>query len=376
MKALRGAYLRGAYLIAGVCGIGFFVLSMLLLGVWPGQALDEEIHATAPKGIRDLTAGEKRGRVIYGREGCAYCHSQQIRSVDADVARFGKATSAWETKFEVPHLWGTRRIGPDLSRETGVRSADWQFSHLYKPQALVRDSIMPAFEWLFDGAPDQPNREGRDLVEYLETLGRNRELSQGDSSASPSKQRRTGVYPILARSTDLDRGRRVYERDCASCHGDSRDALGLHPKPSNFAEHQYSQQRLSGVLWNGVAGTAMPAWRDLDPVDLAAVATTVRSFSIPDPKPALESELGAQVYKARCAQCHGSTGAGDGSAASQFAVAATNFQQQRPNLARSLRVLREGIEGTPMARWEGELSQAELTAVASQVRTFYKGGGK
>ena len=371
MKALRGAYL-----VAGVCGIGFFVMSMLLLGVWPGQALDEEIRATVPKGIRDLTAGEKRGRVIYGREGCAYCHTQQVRSVDADVARFGKATAAWETKFEVPHLWGTRRIGPDLSRETGVRSSDWQFSHLYKPQALVRDSIMPAFEWLFDAAPDQPNQEGRDLVEYLETLGRNRDLALGDSSASPAIQRRTGVYPILPLSTDLDRGREVYQRECAACHGDGNASLGLHPTPSNFAEHQYSQARLSEVLWNGVAGTAMPAWRDLHPRDLAAVAAKVRSFSLPENQPAVASELGTQIYKARCAQCHGQTGAGDGSAASQFAVAATNFQQQRPNLSRSLRVLRQGIEGTPMARWEGELSEAELTAVASYVRTFYTGGGK
>lgn len=371
MKALRGAYL-----VAGVCGIGFFVLSMLLLGVWPGQALDEEIRATAPKGVRDLTAGEKRGRVIYGREGCAYCHTQQVRSVDADVARFGKSTAAWETKFEVPHLWGTRRIGPDLSRETGTRSADWQFSHLYKPQALVRDSIMPAFEWLFDGAPDRPNQEGRDLVEYLETLGRNRELSRGDGSASPAKQRRTGVYPILARSTDPDRGRQVYERECAGCHGEGNGSLGLHPKPSNFAEHNYSQARLSEVLFNGVVGTAMPAWRDLDPRDLAAVAATVKSFSVPDDRPASASEIGARVYKARCAQCHGATGAGDGSAASRFTVAATNFQQQRPSLARSLRVLREGVEGTPMARWEGELSEAELTAAASYVRTFYTEGGK
>jgi mono/diheme cytochrome c family protein len=68
-------------------------------------------------------------------------------------------------------------------------------------------------------------------------------------------------------------------------------------------------------------------------------------------------------------------GAGDGPAAGQFPIAPTNFRTERPDIAASLRVLRNGMEGTPMAPWTSELPEAELSAVAYYVRTFFAGGG-
>jgi len=397
--------LRMSYLVAGLAGVGFFAMSILLLGVWPGQALERQIEQTRPQHPPAPTVSEQRGRVIYGREGCAYCHTQQIRYLDNDVRRFGKATLAWETIFDYPQLWGTRRVGPDLSREAGVRSSDWQFTHLYGPRGVVADSVMPAFPWLFDGAPDRPNQEARDLVDYLETLGRNRALAgpEGEAharescncsdderryafgtgllNASPAMARRTGDFPKLA-AGDPARGREVYRQNCLSCHGprgegDGKGAAGLHPRPANLAEREYGADRLSFALWNGVTGTAMPAWRELPMADLAAVAEVVRGFHAKQPEPQIPQavlELGARVYSDRCAQCHGTTGAGDGSAAAQFPIAPTNFRTQRPDIATSLRALREGIQGTPMAPWAGELSEAELSAVAYYVRTFFTGG--
>lgn len=395
--------LRMAYVVASVAGVGFFVMSVLLLGVWPGRVLEQETRAMSPNHPLNLTASERRGRQIYGREGCAYCHTQQIRYIPSDTSRFGAATLAWETMFDYPQLWGTRRIGPDLSREGAVRSADWQLSHLYAPRALVRDSVMPAFPWLFDGAPDRPRQEGLDLLAYLETLGRDRELAgpEGEAraraacdctdderrfafdtpvlNASPAMARRTGDYPRLASSTDLARGQEIYARDCATCHGvhgagDGSGAAGLHPRPVDFSEHEYTLDRLSFTLWNGVSGTAMPAWRDLPEQDLAAVAQVVRGFHASQPEPSIPRdtlELGAKVYSDHCAQCHGDKGAGDGSAVSQFPIAATNFHQQRPSLAATLRTLRNGRDGTPMAPWSRKLTEAELSAVAYFVRGFY-----
>jgi cytochrome c oxidase cbb3-type subunit II len=398
-------FLRMSYLSAGIGGLGFFAMSVLLLGVWPGQVLERQIRTTSPAHPLPLTASEERGRKVYGREGCAYCHTQQIRYIDRDVTRFGAATLAWETVFDYPHLWGTRRIGPDLSREGAVRSADWQLSHLYAPREMVRDSVMPAFPWLFDGAPDRPRQEGRDLVAYLETLGRNRALAgpEGEAharagcncsddekrfafgstslNASPAMTRREGNYPKLSTSADLARGRELYARNCASCHGvrgegDGPGAPGLHPRPANLAEHEYTLDRLSFSLWNGIAGTSMPAWRDLPPQDLSALAQVVRGFHAAQPEPALPQDmidLGAKVYAARCAQCHGDKGAGDGFAAGQFPIAATNFQAQRPSLAASLRALRNGVDGTPMAPWTTDLPEAELSAAAYFVRGFFQG---
>src|SRR5579863_18478 len=396
--------LRMSYLAAAIGGLGFFAMSVLLLGVWSGRVLEHQIRATQPAHPLPLTASEQRGRMIYGQDGCAYCHTQQIRYLDRDVKRFGAATLAWETIFDYPQLWGTRRIGPDLSREGSVRSPDWQLAHLYSPRSMVRDSVMTPFSWLFDGAADRPKQDARDLLAYIETLGRNRELAgkEGEAraraacecsdderrlafdsptlNASPAMTRRHGDYPKLASSQDLNRGRQLYAGNCASCHGargqgGGAGAAGLSPRPTNLSEHEYTLDRLGSALWNGVAGTAMPAWRDLPVQDLSAIAEVVRGFHTAEPEPTVFPDvfdLGAKVYAARCSQCHGDTGAGDGTAVDQFPIAASNFQAQRLNSDATLRVLRDGVDGTPMAPWTRELSEAELSAVASYVRRFYR----
>src|SRR5439155_24601286 len=78
-----GRWLESAYVMAFVAGVGFFVLSFVVLGVLPGRALASEIRKTAPSSMPELSASEARGRIIYGREGCAYCHTQQVRFVAA-----------------------------------------------------------------------------------------------------------------------------------------------------------------------------------------------------------------------------------------------------------------------------------------------------
>jgi cbb3-type cytochrome oxidase cytochrome c subunit len=57
--------------------------------------------------------------------------------------------------IDYPQLWGTRRIGPDLAREAGVRSDDWQLTHLYNPRLVVRDSVIPAYPYMFNGSASQ-----------------------------------------------------------------------------------------------------------------------------------------------------------------------------------------------------------------------------
>jgi cbb3-type cytochrome oxidase cytochrome c subunit/cytochrome c5 len=368
--------LRMSYLAAGIGGLGFFAMSVLLLGVWPGRVLQEQIRETSPDRPMPLTAGERRGRVIYGEDGCAYCHTQQIRSLDRDIRRFGAATMAWETIFDYPQLWGTRRIGPDLSREGAVRSPDWQLSHLYDPRHVVPDSVMPPFPWLFDGAPDRPKQDARDLLAYIDTLGRNRELAGPVSNASAAMTRRHGGHPMLTSSQDRSRGLQLYARNCAGCHGrrgegDGPGAAGLHPHPANFAAHEYTLDRLSFVLWNGIAGTAMPAWRDLPVEDLSALAQVVRGFHSPG-SPEAATESGRQVYADRCAQCHGENGGGDGPAANRFPIAPPDFRTQRASYAAGLQAIRDGVEGTPMAPWTSQLSDDEISAVANFVRRFYQ----
>lgn len=389
-------FLQMSYLAASVGGVFFFAMSVLLLGVWPGRVLDRQIRATSPPHPLPLTPSEQHGRAIYAREGCAYCHTQQIRYLPADVSRFGAATLAWETKFDYPHLWGTRRIGPDLSREGAVRSQDWQLAHLYNPRATVADSVMPSYSWLFDGSPDRPRQDARDVVAYLETLGRNRALAgaEGDAhalaacdcsedekrygfagplNANPAMARRSSDHPRLAASSDAARGKDLYARHCASCH-DARGETGLHPRPANLAAHDYTLDRLGAVLWNGVAGAAMPAWRDLSLDDLSAVAGYVRGLekARPEEPPNADLVLGARVYAERCAQCHGESGAGDGPAAGQFAIAPADFRGQRPEIAIAADAVKNGIEGSPMPAFNQKLSDAEQAAAVAYVRALYR----
>lgn len=113
------------------------------------------------------------GRNVYVGEGCWHCHSQFVRPVSREEDRWGPVARSWEFQNELqrPVLFGTRRVGPDLSREGGRRSNDWHAAHFYEPQQLSTGSPMPAYPWLFDGSPDRPNRRGLALITYVQWLG-------------------------------------------------------------------------------------------------------------------------------------------------------------------------------------------------------------
>lgn len=402
-----GQVLTMSYVVAGVAGIAFFVMSVALLGIWPQRILAEQTAATAPPNPLALTVAEERGRAVYAREGCSYCHTQQIRYTDADIERFGSPTLAWETRFDYPHLWGTRRIGPDLSRAGGARTENWQYVHLYSPRAVAPLSIMPSYAGLFDGSPDRPTQEARDLVAYIETLGRARELAwpEGDAAAAaampddrwaqmafdapllnahPARTRPRGDVPVLGNPASGQRGAMLWGHHCAGCHGESGRGDGpaaewLRPRPTNLAEHEYARNRIADALWNGVHGSAMPAWREYAPADRAALADLVTSFSDPQPGPAPSAQQLAQgqaTYAQHCASCHGAGGGGDGFAANHLPVpiAPTNFRVQRIDYEAGLRVVRNGIEGTSMAAWTQRLTDQDIQAVVHYVRSLYEGG--
>ena len=121
-------------MVAAVAGVAFFVMSVALLGVWPGRVLDRQVRAMSPERALGLTVSEERGRTIYGREGCAYCHTQQIRFVHADMRRFGAPTLAWETN-SIPtsgarggsgRTWRARDLsGATGTSRTSSRRARW-----------------------------------------------------------------------------------------------------------------------------------------------------------------------------------------------------------------------------------------------------------
>ena len=401
-------FLRMSYRVAASAAIGFFILSVGLLGVWPGVELDRQIAAMSPPDLYALSDSEARGRKIYAREGCSYCHTQQIRYTEADISRFGAPTLAWEGQFDTPHMWGTRRVGPDLSRSSGTRNREWHLAHLYSPRSVVPWSIMPSYNAFFNGSVDQPRQEALDLVAYLESLGRARDLAWPDAdervralypehkwaqmavsspllNAHPGMARASGETPVLdsaALSESGETGEKLWLTLCAGCHGENGTGNGpaadwLRPRPVNLTQYDFTWQRLAQVLWHGVPGTAMPAWRDIPVAGLTALATYVKAFAVEEsiaPPDQNQLATGEQVYQNNCAQCHGDAGDGQGFAVSQLAIAPTDFTSQRPSLGESVRVLNNGIEGSSMAPWTDRLSESEILAVSYYLRQFYEAG--
>ena len=132
-------------LIAGGSTLVYAVLA-LMMGVLPGIALS----GTAPgPGVEPLTALQAEGREVYVANGCSYCHTQQVRPLPQDRI-YGRPSAPGDFAYQTPELLGSQRTGPDLTN-IGARqpSAVWQYIHLYNPRVVVPESVMPAFDWMF-----------------------------------------------------------------------------------------------------------------------------------------------------------------------------------------------------------------------------------
>ena len=168
-------------------GLICFLIAFGLLGVWPAlmtdELADESMALTeVPPAFKSYysTVDEYQralfvGKGVYIKEGCWHCHSQYIRPVGNESPRYGLVSTAgeYQNELHLPHLFGTRRVGPDLIREAGKRTNDWHFAHLYNPKSTEPLSVMPAYTWYFDESttPPTPTAEGVALVAYLQSLG-------------------------------------------------------------------------------------------------------------------------------------------------------------------------------------------------------------
>ncbi|MGA8043212.1 MAG: cbb3-type cytochrome c oxidase subunit I [Terracidiphilus sp.] len=368
-------------------GLVFFVVSFVALGVIPAIDLHKVIARTTPQNVPlTLTEQERHGQQIYARNGCAYCHTEQVRFTPADEWRFGPPTQAWETQDQYPQMWGTRRIGPDLAREAGRRSRDWQLVHLYNPRFVVPDSMMPAYAWMFDGSAEHPSEDARDLVAYLNTLGR-AALAAGSAGnvTLPGAIHAQALHVNLT-PNDSTVGRAVFAMNCAGCHGAdgrglSEGGRALRPVAFNLVDFQLTPDAVWQVLQAGVPGSAMPAWNELPGDESQAVAAYVLTLSrTPDlrreemfaPQPVLQA-AGERVFVAHCARCHGMTGDGNGPDAANYQPRPANFHQMLVSFHGAETVIREGVPGSGMPAWP-LLTPQETQAVTVYMRSFYEGG--
>jgi len=118
-----------ARFVALVAGVFFFFLAVVTQGILPfiePSARTNRVTAVVRTDLgqlkwmlteaTDYTPLQELGRRVYLLEGCWYCHSQYVRPVTGETRRWGPVSEAGEYAYDVPHLFGTRRIGPDLTR--------------------------------------------------------------------------------------------------------------------------------------------------------------------------------------------------------------------------------------------------------------------
>ena len=123
--------------------------------------------------VQPYTPLELEGRDIYIREGCYNCHSQMVRPLRFETARYGEYSKAGEFVYDHPFQWGSKRTGPDLHRE-GIgnkqnRPDSWHYLHMLEPDEISPGSIMPTYEWLIDDDLDTSDSE--DKISAMRTLG-------------------------------------------------------------------------------------------------------------------------------------------------------------------------------------------------------------
>ncbi len=123
--------------------------------------------------VKPYTPLELEGRDLYLREGCYNCHSQMVRPLRFETARYGEYSKAGEFVYDHPFQWGSKRTGPDLHRE-GVgnkqnRPDSWHYLHMIEPTDISPGSIMPTYEWLADDDLDKSYSEAK--ISAMRTLG-------------------------------------------------------------------------------------------------------------------------------------------------------------------------------------------------------------
>jgi cytochrome c oxidase cbb3-type subunit 2 len=194
--------LAGA-VIGGTAVLGIFAIHMHF-EVLPTYGAMAHLSPESPLAMK--------GQEVYMQEGCQYCHSQNLRSLDWEVARFADQDSygyyplphMMEYYYESPSLRGSARKGPDLARLAGkvnrqdlegllkstksdsLRAGHHRFGHLFQSDAgmsplflswrvrMMMNARTPLSDSYQKSVFEQLDGQTRGdaLVEYLLTLGR------------------------------------------------------------------------------------------------------------------------------------------------------------------------------------------------------------
>jgi cytochrome c oxidase cbb3-type subunit 2 len=254
-----------------------------------------------------------------------------------------------------------------------------------------------------------PSEELRGLVAYMQKLGANRGAWR---DAFEPQMVSASVMSLPNTPQQVERGREVYERRCVGCHGEKGDGNGpaatfLDPRPRNFTIGSFKFRTtpsgslptdgdLYRTLTRGVRFTAMPTWHELPEKDRIAVIAFIKTFSSrwkedkpeppimigepPTPTPELLERGKALYAQAKCFQCHGESGRGDGPSADEleddlkFRIRPADFTRGQfkggSDVQDIYRAMTTGLDGTPMPSFADAMKDDERWAISYYVLSF------
>ncbi|HKJ45937.1 MAG TPA: cbb3-type cytochrome c oxidase subunit II [Balneolales bacterium] len=304
-------------LLFSVVFFGFVALSLIIA---VGPAFWVQDNNEPLPGSKPMTKLQKEGMRIYIDEGCEYCHTQQVRPIAEDKIWGRPSTpgdyahihrlNVWQ---ETPNILGTERTGPDLSN-VGKRRASkvWNYIHLYNPRAVVKESVMPAFHWLFkvvkNPGPNQtvipvpkeyapkngkivPTQRAVALVDYILSLKQTPLNEKGPQVSESASENNGGTSPQQKSTAGTGKinGKNIFVQNCAACHQTNGEGVpGAFPPLANDpvvnndnpAEHiETVLHGKSGTTINGVKYTAQmpPLGESMSDEEVAAVINYERT---------------------------------------------------------------------------------------------------
>lgn len=280
--------------------IGLFLTLTILVAIIPAFH-NQENNAPLP-GAQALTHEQAQGKALYIANGCVGCHTMQVRSLDMDKVFGGRPSIAADYATDrrqdlwrnTATLMGTERTGPDLI-DIGTRqpSEDWQLLHLFQPRAVVKQSIMPSFKWMFiykekplktDKVISVPAEymngkkgkwvagpEAKQLVAYLLSL---KQIKLPDGRVPPEflykKEIKETAGGGATASGELD-GVSLYTANCQSCHQENGEGLAgaFPPLKGSKIVLDDNPEIYVDIIMNGYSGRAKEGFGPMPPVGTA-----------------------------------------------------------------------------------------------------------
>lgn len=130
--------------------IGVLLLGALFGVLLPSLDVAEARSDAIPGTTIEYSDTALEGRTVYLREGCWYCHTQQVRPIVTD-AGLGRVTTAALVATEPSDTLGFLRLGPDVANAAArepFNDPGTIVAYLRNPASVVEGSRQPSYAHL------------------------------------------------------------------------------------------------------------------------------------------------------------------------------------------------------------------------------------